>query len=121
MERGPAESLHQQDAEACACAVDQHIFDGRTASFYKGLMIFVKAGKAYTDRSGKKDQPYTADTVHIEGKGHRDGQQKILGQMGCFPYIVLDGMCLLRQLIKRQLRIQDFVFGLHQLIADLIA
>ena len=121
MESRPAECLYQKDSDKYSDAVNSYILYGWSAACHKGLMIFIQSGKSHTEDSGQKHQPYSPDTIDIQGKGNRNGKKKIFCHMGAFPYIILDAIGFTAKLMIRFSFVQNLIFDFYDLIADLVA
>ena len=116
-----AEKLHHQHAGQNTDAVDAHVLFGRSASGYKGLVVFVQRGEAHAESPGKDWKPKSPDPIYIERKGDGDCQQKIFCHMRQLPHRIMDLSYVVFDIASGPVEFKRFICRFHDDLADLIA
>ena len=84
-------------------------------------MIFIQSGKADTDHTCQQHEPEASYAVYVQRKGDSNCQQEIFRHMSCFSDIIVNALCFVSKFVIAFSKIQHFIPGLRNLIADLIA
>lgn len=116
----PADELYKENSGEYTSTVNAYVSFGRFPSGYERLMKLVRAGKAYTDESGKEKKENSTKTVYIKRKRDTNGKNEIFCHMCGLSYRRMDPVRVVGNSFCTQIFIQNLICSYYDFVADII-
>lgn len=118
---GPSHNPYENNPDKNPNAVNGNIPFGRPSAPDKGLVVFVKGGKAYAEQAGHQHEGDAPEAIDIEGEGNGYCQNKIFRNMSKLADIVVNPVHIVFDLFVGKVFVQDFIRSYNDFLADLQA